>query len=68
MADFIQCNKCAVHGCRRSPDGNCYAYEKPVFMKKNTMFENLVHKNEQQAMQVLNLLDRYQISFKRYTN
>jgi hypothetical protein len=68
MSNYLQCNKCAVHGCRTKPDGNCPKYERPTFIKKNTMFENLVHKNEAQAVQVLNLLDRYQISFQRYSN
>jgi hypothetical protein len=68
MANFLQCNNCNAHGCRIKPVGKCDVYEKPVFMQKNTMFDNLVHKSEEQAVQVLNLLDAHQISFKRYTN
>lgn len=68
MSNFLQCNKCAVHGCRINPIGNCERYKKPTFRCKNTMFDNLVHKSEDQAVQVLSLLDKYQISFRRYTN
>jgi hypothetical protein len=68
MSDYLQCNKCAKHGCRINPIGRCEEREMPTFIKKNTMFENLVHKNEEQAVQVLNLLDKHQISFQRYTS
>lgn len=69
MKSFLLCNKCGRHGCKRVPEmgSYCSRYTKPKWIKANTIFDNLVHKSEAQAVNTLSLLDKADISWQRYT-
>ena len=66
---YLMCNKCQSHGCTARPESStfCSGYIKPEFIKKNTIFDNLMYKSAEQAETTLRLLHNNQISWQRYT-